>query len=154
MSSAGVQASYSEHAQESLLHWPAVSTSMAPELFSLYKHAMTSKQDRDAANRQQTEGRAAERISQTDAAQQATAAAAAADELAAAEAAEPELALQGPADVDLDFGGPVDMEAMQEDVMLSGPPQATLSEHEFAEGVNCTVACTFSAALPTLHSKL
>ena len=135
-----VQASYSEHAQESLLHWPAVSASMAPELFSLYKHAMTSKEDRAAADRQRTEGRAAENTASehgtlADAAGQATAAAAAADELAAAEAAEPEAALTGPADVDLDFGGPVDMEGIQEEPMtMDGPPQATLSQHSFGQG--------------------
>lgn len=138
-------ASYSEHAQESLLHWPAVSASMAPELFSLYKHAMTSKEDRAAADRQRTEGRAAEHTAAehgtlADAAEQATAAAAAADELAAAEAAEPEAALTGPADVDLDFGGPVDMESMQEKpVTMDGPPQATLSQQSFGQESNADV---------------
>jgi len=126
-----VQASYSELAQESLLHWPAISSSMAPELFTLYKNAMVSKQDQAA---QWLEGRAAERSTRPDATQEATAAAAAADEMAAAEAAEPEPALGGAHA--LDFGGPVDMEGVQEERMDSGPGAAEpgLSDAGFGAG--------------------
>ena len=107
-----MQAAYSELAQESLLHWPAVSSSMAPDLFSLYKTAMTSKQD---LAQQRLEARATAHPSRPDATQDATAAAAAADEMAAAAAAEPEAALDtGDA---VDFGGPVDMEGVQEERM-------------------------------------
>ena len=129
-----MQATYSELAQESLLHWPAVSSTMAAELFSLYKDAMTSKQDL-AADRRRTASKAAERLFVPDAAQEATAAAAAADEMAAAEAAEPEAALDGGA-ADLgdptEFGGPVDMEGMQGEGMDLELPQPTFSDQAAA----------------------
>lgn len=132
-----MQATYSELAQESLLQWPAVSSTMAPELFSLYKDAMTSKQDL-AADRRHTASKAAERLSAPDAAQEATAAAAAADEMVAAEAAEPEAALNGGAAADLgdptEFGGPVDMEGMQGEGMDLELPQSTFSDQGFAAG--------------------
>ena len=132
-----VQAAYSEMAQESLLHWPAVSSTMAPELFSLYKDAMTSRQDL-AADRQRTASKAVERLSVPDAAQEATAAAAAADEMSAAEAAEPETALDGGAAAELgdptEFGGPVDMEGVQGEGMDLELPQPTFSDQGFAVG--------------------
>lgn len=127
-------ASYSELAQESLLHWPAVSSTMAPELFSLYKDAMTSKQDL-VADRQRTASKATERLSALD---EATAAAAAADERAAAAAAEPEAALDGGAAAEFgdptEFGGPVDMEGVQGEGMDHDLPQPTLSDQGFAGG--------------------
>ena len=132
-----VQAAYSELAQESLLHWPAVSSTMAPELFSLYKDAMTSRQDL-AADRQRTASKVTERLSVSDAAQEATAAAAAADEMAAAEAVEPQAALDGGAAAELgdptEFGGPVDMEGVQGEGMDFEVPQPTISDPGFATG--------------------
>ena len=129
-----VQASYSELGQESLLHWPAVSSTMAPELFSLYKDAMTSKQEL-VADRQRTVSKAAERMSAMD---EATAAAVAADERAAAAAAEPEAALDGGAAAELgdptEFGGPVDMEGVQGEGMDHELPQPTMSDQGFAAG--------------------
>ena len=110
---------------------------MAPELFSLYKDAMTSRQDL-AADRQHTASKAADRLSVPDAAQGATAAAAAADEMAAAEAAEPEAALDGGAAAELgdptEFGGPVDMEGVQGEGMDLDLPQPTFSDQGFAAG--------------------
>ena len=66
---------------------------------------------------------------------------------------QPEVALAGPADVDLDFGGPVEMEAMHEDAMLSGPPQPTLSEHDFAEGVQWAVTSIMFSCLATFAGR-
>lgn len=130
----GVQAAYSELAQEGLLHRPAVSSTMAPQLFSLYEAAMTSKQDL-AADRQRTASKAAERLSAPGAAQEATAAV---DEMAAAEAAEPEAALEHSAAAELgdptDFGGPVDMEGVQGEGMDLELPQPTFSGQSFAAG--------------------
>ena len=131
-----VQAAYSELAQESLLHWPAVSSTMAPELFSLYKDVMTSRQDL-AADRHRTASKAADRLPAPDAAQEATAAAAAADEMAAAEAAEPEAALDGGAAEfgdPTEFGGPVDMEGVQGEGMDLDLPQPTFSDQGIAAG--------------------
>ena len=138
-----MQASYSELAQESLLHWPAVSSTMAPELFSLYKDAMTPKQEL-AADRQHAASKATDHSSAPDDLQEAIAAAAAADELAAAEAAEPEAALDGVAAAELgdpvDFGGPVDMEGMQGEGMDLELPQPTFSDQGIEEGVNAKLS--------------
>ena len=130
-----MQASYSELAQESLLHRPAVSASMAPQLYSLYQTAMTSKQE---LAHQRIQARAAERSFQPDATQEATAAAVAADEMAAAEAAEPEAALDG-GDA-LDFGGPVNIEGVQEDCMdaSAGAAQPAFSDQGFGAGSKAT----------------
>ena len=126
-----MQAAYSELAQESLLHWPAVSSSMAPDLFSLYKTAMISRQE---LAQQRLEARATDHPSRSDATQEATAAAAAADEMAAAEAAEPETALDtGDA---VDFGGAVDMEGVQEERMNAPlhSAQPAFSDQGFVTG--------------------
>lgn len=105
---------------------------MAPQLFSLYEAAMTSKQDL-AADRQRTASKAAERLSAPDAAQEATAAV---DEMA--EAAEPEAALEQGAAAELgdptDFGGPVDMEGVQGEGMDLELPQPTFSVQSSAAG--------------------
>lgn len=129
-------ASYSELAQESLLHRPAVSASMAPQLYSLYQIAMTSKQE---LPHQRLQARAAERSFRPDATQEATAAAVAADEMAAAEAAEPEAALDG-GDA-LDFGGPVDMDGVQEDRLdvSAGAAQPGFSDPGFGAGDDTTL---------------
>ncbi|KAA6426441.1 MAG: sister chromatid cohesion 1 4 [Trebouxia sp. A1-2] len=129
-------ASYSELAQESLLHRPAVSANMAPQLYSLYQTAMTSKQD---LAQQRLQATAAERSFWPDATQEATAAAVAADEMAAAEAAEPEAALNG-GDA-LDFGGPVDMAGVHDDRMdaSAGAAQPGFSDQGFGAGGDMTI---------------
>ena len=108
---------------------------MAPQLYSLYQTAMTSKQE---LAHQRIQARAAERSFRPDATQEATAAAVAADEMAAAEAAEPEAALDG-GDA-LDFGGPVDMDGVQEDRLdvSAGAAQPGFSDPGFGAGSKTT----------------
>lgn len=108
---------------------------MAPQLYSLYQTAMTSKQD---LAQQRLQATAAERSFWPDATQEATAAAVAADEMAAAEAAEPEAALNG-GDA-LDFGGPVDMAGVHDDRMdaSAGAAQPGFSDQGFGAGSKTT----------------
>lgn len=144
----------SDLAQESMLHWPAVSARMAPQLFSLYTDAMSTKEERSATRHAQAPaerraipatvradaaaGQDAEAISRTGATEEATAAGVRADEIAAAEAAEPETALEmmpatdiaeppaGPMDVDT--AGPDAM--YQHDDFAAGQEPAMLDGHE------------------------
>lgn len=88
-----LQVHHSELAQESMLHWPAVSSSIAPQLYSLYSQAMSSGEEQAAAEAA-GQGTPPHTHTREDATEQATAAVAMADEMAAAEAAEPETALE------------------------------------------------------------
>lgn len=119
-----------------MLHWPAVSNRMAPQLFSLYTNAMSSRQERSAAQAAQipAEGRAAQPVSRPDATDEATAAVARADEMAAAEAAEPETALEMmPTEVAEPPAGPMDIDMAGPDVMYD--------QHDFAAGVCLVQLC-------------
>ena len=129
-----MQACQSDLARESMLHWPAVSSSMAPQLFSLYTDAMASKQDRAAAQRAQhaenfAGDSAAQHVSRADAIEEATAAVARADELAAAEAAELDtvLELMPPTEIAEPPAGPMDID-------MAGP-DPMFDQQDFAAGV-------------------
>lgn len=132
-----MQARQSEQAQESMLHWPAISTTMAPELYSLYANAMSSTEEHAAAQqaqapaeRQATQaGRTTAAAESRDAMEEATAAGARADEMAAAEAAEPETALEMmPAtEIAEPPAGPMDID-------MAGP-DASFQQEDFAVGV-------------------
>lgn len=141
-----MQTRQSDLAQESMLHWPAVSARMAPQLFSLYTDAMSTKEERIAARHAQapaerratpatvragaTAGQDAEAISRVDAIEEATAAGVRADEIAAAEAAEPETALEMmPAtDIAEPPAGPMDVD--------TAGPDAMYQHDDFAAGTD------------------